>query len=336
MVRDDMRPFVSVIMPVRNERKNIKYCIDGFLSQTYPRSRFELVVADKSDDGTREVLEEYEYQFPGWLFLYDNPTGKIAEGYNIALSHARGSILNCYIGHAFPSPDYLEQLVDSLARNDIDLVGGRVIPVPASPNLAAQGIAIALKNRFTIGLNAFTREKACPVTSNHWMAVRREIVDCVGEFNTRFPRGEDCDWYERMMAAGAKTLYDPRIRSFYFPRNTLARQFSIQVTNAWYRMRLFCATGRGMRFRHIFPILLLIVWCAVCVLLTNPLGSTVGSAMLYGLALTAVSWGASRGNVRLFPYVLAATFLIHLGHILGMFAGLIVFGMKRLIPISNS
>lgn len=77
-------PFVSVIMPTKDERPCIERCIDGFLHQSYPRERFEVVVADQSGDGTREILGEYARRFPGWLRLYDNPTGRTVEGYNIA------------------------------------------------------------------------------------------------------------------------------------------------------------------------------------------------------------------------------------------------------------
>lgn len=49
-------PLVSVIVPARNEEKNIENCLTHLLKQTYPR--FEIVVVDdRSSDKTSELIE---------------------------------------------------------------------------------------------------------------------------------------------------------------------------------------------------------------------------------------------------------------------------------------
>ena len=49
---------VSVLIPARDEEKNIGPCLDSLLDQTY--SNYEIVVLnDQSTDRTWEVLEEY-------------------------------------------------------------------------------------------------------------------------------------------------------------------------------------------------------------------------------------------------------------------------------------
>ncbi len=50
-------PFVSVIMPVRNEQAFIARSLGAVLSQEYPPERIEALIADgQSDDRTREVV----------------------------------------------------------------------------------------------------------------------------------------------------------------------------------------------------------------------------------------------------------------------------------------
>ena len=50
-------PFVSVIIPVRNEAENINRCINCLIEQDYPQDRFEIIpVNDASDDETGEIL----------------------------------------------------------------------------------------------------------------------------------------------------------------------------------------------------------------------------------------------------------------------------------------
>jgi len=51
-------PFVSVIVPCRNEAAFIGPLLDSLLATTYPSDRVEVLVVDgRSDDGTRDVIE---------------------------------------------------------------------------------------------------------------------------------------------------------------------------------------------------------------------------------------------------------------------------------------
>jgi chlorobactene glucosyltransferase len=55
---------VSVLIPARDEEKNIGACIDSLLVQSY--ANYEIVVLDdQSNDGTWGVIEEYARRFPG-------------------------------------------------------------------------------------------------------------------------------------------------------------------------------------------------------------------------------------------------------------------------------
>jgi len=53
-----LTPFVSVIVPARNEKDNIASCIKSLLSQNYKGEYEVVVVDDHSDDGTSDVLKE--------------------------------------------------------------------------------------------------------------------------------------------------------------------------------------------------------------------------------------------------------------------------------------
>lgn len=53
--------FISVIIPARNECRNIGACIDAVLKQNYPRDLYEVIVVDDhSDDGTAVIVEGYK------------------------------------------------------------------------------------------------------------------------------------------------------------------------------------------------------------------------------------------------------------------------------------
>ena len=49
---------ISVLVPARNEARNMARCLDGLLSQTYPN--FELIVLDdRSSDTMPAILQSY-------------------------------------------------------------------------------------------------------------------------------------------------------------------------------------------------------------------------------------------------------------------------------------
>lgn len=54
-----VQPLISIIVPARNEARNIRRCIEAVQSQTY--SNFELIaVDDGSTDATAEILEQLQ------------------------------------------------------------------------------------------------------------------------------------------------------------------------------------------------------------------------------------------------------------------------------------
>ena len=47
-------PFVSILMPVRNEARHIRNSLGAVLTQDYPQDRMEIIISDgNSTDGTR-------------------------------------------------------------------------------------------------------------------------------------------------------------------------------------------------------------------------------------------------------------------------------------------
>jgi glycosyltransferase involved in cell wall biosynthesis len=55
-----MPPFVSIILPVRNEEQYIVNCLDSIAAQDYPHHQMEILVVDGlSTDSTVQKIEEF-------------------------------------------------------------------------------------------------------------------------------------------------------------------------------------------------------------------------------------------------------------------------------------
>ena len=74
------QPFVSIIVPCRNEGNFIEACLDSVCVSDYPQDQLEVLVVDgMSEDGTRTVIEEYAQRY-SFIRILENPN-KITQSY---------------------------------------------------------------------------------------------------------------------------------------------------------------------------------------------------------------------------------------------------------------
>ena len=57
VMKAEALPFVTLVMPCRNEEKHIGRCLESILDNDYPKERMEILVLDgMSEDRTREIV----------------------------------------------------------------------------------------------------------------------------------------------------------------------------------------------------------------------------------------------------------------------------------------
>ena len=75
-------PFVSIIIPARNEQDNIEKCLVSLIKQNYPTTKFEIIVVDdNSTDNTLKRIKKIQQKYPRLKIIElkdkpDNWTGK--------------------------------------------------------------------------------------------------------------------------------------------------------------------------------------------------------------------------------------------------------------------
>ncbi|MGQ9919599.1 MAG: glycosyltransferase, partial [Bryobacteraceae bacterium] len=115
---------VSVVTPCRNERSHIAGFLENLLRLERERLECEFLIADgMSDDGTREILEEYARKYPE-IRVLDNPGRIVSTGLNAAIRAARGEVIVRMDVHARYAEDFLRQAVEVLHETGADNVGG--------------------------------------------------------------------------------------------------------------------------------------------------------------------------------------------------------------------
>jgi len=320
-------PFVSVIMPVRNEEAFIARSLGAVLAQDYPPERIEMLVADgQSDDQTRAVIAS----LPGSerVRIIENPQRRQAAGLNAALQQACGDIIVRVDGHTVIAPDYVRQCVRALAESGAVNVGGRMRA--RGVTLMGQAIAAAGASRFAVPTAFHVSDQPQFTDTVYLGAWPRAALLAVGGFDERLRVNEDDELNIRLRRAGGSVYLSPAIRSTYYGRQTLralARQYSAY---GWDRTNTLKLHPGSLRWRQLLAPLF------VAAMLLGGVFATVSarirmawSALLavYALAcLIASARVARRAGWRLAPRLPLVFVTIHLAWGLGFWRGALFGG----------
>jgi succinoglycan biosynthesis protein ExoA len=314
-------PFISVIVPVRNEAAFITGTLDQLLFQDYPANRFEILVADGgSTDDTRTIVTHLAKEHP-YLRLLNNPNGWSSSGRNVAVRAARGDVILLVDGHCeIDNPRYLQNLADAFSHSGAECVG-RPQPLDVTGATALQR-AIAAARASPLGHHPAShiyadREGFVPPESVA-VAYRRTVFDTIGPFDERFDACEDVEFNHRAATAGMKCWFTPRILVRYHPRDSLTKLFRQMVRYGRGRVRLLRKHPDTFSLPGFVPgaflggLLLGPLLCFFLPLLWVVYGSTLA---VYALLLVLTSAGISLRNrepglLALLPLVFVT---VHLG-----------------------
>lgn len=246
------RPFVSVILPVRNEGASFASTLEAVQSQDYPAERMEILVVDgMSDDETPEVVRSFAARDARFR-LVDNPGRIVPHAMNRGIAEARGSYVVRIDGHTRVAPDFVRRSVEALQASGAECVGGRMDPVGTT--YVQELVALATSGPFGVGDSHFHYSREPRFTDSVYLGSwPREVLVRLGGFDGEMVRDQDDELNYRLRAAGGRVWLDPAIRSTYTPRGSLRRLFKQYYQYGYWKVRVFQKHPGMMRLRHFVP-----------------------------------------------------------------------------------
>ncbi len=357
-------PFVSVIMPIRNEAAYIERSLSAVLAQDYPADRMEILVVDgMSDDGTRELVRQIgakvpppstshqlsatSYRPPPIRFL-DNPSRIVPTALNIGLRHARGDIIIRVDGHCEIPHDYVGRCVEGLQNYSAECFGGQLETV--GETWTARATALAQSSPFGVGNARFRTGSKDPmqVDTVAFGAYRREVFERIGSFDENFLRNQDYEFNHRLIKAGGRIFLTPELRTVYYVRSTLSKLWRQYFQYGYWKVQTLKKHPDSLKVRQLVPpLFILSIIAGIIAGLWKGQMVLLGSILTVYLisALTAATFAVSKRNhlhtsvvgcIRLAITVVVVFAVLHLSWGMGFLWGVLTFPLPpRKVPWSG-
>lgn len=254
-------PYVSVIVPCRNEEEFIGQCLNSLIANDYPKEKLEILVLDGiSEDKTREVIKKYIDQH-SFIKLINNPQKFLPNALNIGIKKAKGKIIIRADAHSVYDKEYISKSVRYLKKYKADNVGGIWKMIPRNDNLIGKVITFVLSSPFSSGVSYYRSNLPKKVKLTNTVpfgCFKKETFEKIGPFDERIEISEDIDFNLRLRKIGGKILLAPDIVSHYYVRTSLRGFLKHTLRNGiWVTYPLIY--GKVLfTWRHLIPLLFVV------------------------------------------------------------------------------
>lgn len=188
------RPFVSIVIAVRNGERYLPEALASIATQSYRADEVVVVDGRSSTDRTVEIAAA-----AGARVVVQTGTG-IGDAYNTGIAAAQGELV-AFLSHDDRwTPDKLAVQVELLERR--------------------------VELQFTVAHVRFFLEAGCGLPAGfrpellegahvgrimETLVARRQVFDRVGPFDVTLPFGEDVDWFARAADLGVEMAVVPQV-----------------------------------------------------------------------------------------------------------------------------
>ena len=330
-----VEPFVTIIIPTRNEEIFISKCLDTLLENDYPKDKIEIFVIDgSSTDNTLSIVRAYVALYP-LIKIFSNPGKVFPSAVNIGIKESHGDLIFIAGAHAQYEKEYISQCVKSSIECQADNVGGILITCALEKTFIGSIISFVLSSQFGVGNSRFRTGSGIKqeVDTVFGGCYKRDVFDRIGLFNENLISTSDYEFNKRLRRNGGKIILDPGIKVTYYTRT----KFKLFVINNFrngfwsiYPLKFLDYFPIGLR--HLVPLLFFLF------LIGSIIFSLIWPFFLYSLCIVmglylimAIYSSAKAVDLRKIIVLPAFFFLLHTTYGLGSFVALIKVGVHRLI-----
>lgn len=234
------KPFISIIIPVRNAERTLSKTFEYLENINYPSDSMEIIIADGgSSDNTIAVIRDWQKKKPyiRLVQIPDCPSPAFAR--NKALEVAKGEYLFFTDGDCAPCGDWIDLMLKHFERDpQIAAVGGEVYTLRVDPdnlvelwcqhfrfNMVAPRYGFITEGYFP----SFPKKPSPSDIAGHKayffgtcnVVYKNEIIKSIGARFWDNPTGEDMDFSYQHRKEGYKFYFAPQAKVDHMHRADL-------------------------------------------------------------------------------------------------------------------
>lgn len=208
-------PFVTIQLPVYNEKYVIEGLLDSLSRLDYPRQLFEIQILDDSTDETSATIDITVHRLKNFGFdvsvlRREKRTEFKAGALQNGLLHAKGNLIAIFDADFRPAPNFLKQMVPHFQEEKVGLVQARWGHLNREENFLTRIQTYLLDMHFFVEqagrYNADYFINFCG-TAGIW---RKKCIEDAGGWDGRI-LSEDLELSYRAQLKGWKIIYDKNI-----------------------------------------------------------------------------------------------------------------------------
>ncbi|MEE9373729.1 MAG: cellulose synthase family protein [Saprospiraceae bacterium] len=204
-------PFVTIQLPIYNEKYVIGRLIDNICKLDYPKERYEIHILDDSTDDTIKIVEEKVKIYSAQGYQIEQIQRNDRNGYKAGalkdgMSKAKGKYIAIFDADFLPNPNFLKKTLPYFNNDKVGVVQTRWGHINRDYSILTKVQAFQLNVHFTI--EQLGRQKGDYLlqfngTAGVW---RRDCIDSAGGWETD-TLTEDLDLSYRAQLKGWKIEY---------------------------------------------------------------------------------------------------------------------------------
>lgn len=218
-------PHVTIIVPARNEEKNLKACLKALKALKYPS--FEITVVDNgSSDNTAIIARDLQ------VSLIHEPIQGRGKARNTGMRKSSSDWLAFVDADCIVDPDWLLQLMKETLKVKASVAQGPILPASHNEDSLQAFRLFRLAQRTNGSMSFLTvLNRNSPLLNGAAFLVAREAMLDVGGFDETLVRHQDIDLGKRLFYKGYDFLFNPEAKAkVYFSGNWityLKRSFEV-------------------------------------------------------------------------------------------------------------
>jgi cellulose synthase/poly-beta-1,6-N-acetylglucosamine synthase-like glycosyltransferase len=207
-------PFVSVLVPVKNEEKVVARLLDALLRLDYPAEKREIIVVnDASNDRSREICMQYASAHPEIRVLDRAVSSTKAAALNFGLRSARGEVVCTFDGDSVPERDSLLKAVEYFGDASVAGVQGRVCSINAGQNMLTRFLSYEGAVQYELYVRGKDALSLYVGLAGTCQFIRRSVLEEVGGWNEKC-LAEDTELSVRLVEKNYGIRYAPEVRTW--------------------------------------------------------------------------------------------------------------------------